>query len=180
MWWMIDDFLAYSRIGKSGNYEKVDINNIISGIETDFGKIIEDSNATIKANNLPAISCRVSEIKQLVQNLIANAIKFKRPEVSPIVEITREEPNNHLQFCVADNGIGISKEKHKEIFQMFNSLNSPEKYEGHGIGLAFCKKIVESHNGKIWVESSLGYGSNFYFTIQKNQFSNIIYCCSLL
>jgi len=164
---MIDGLLSYSRIGKSGNLKTVNIRNLINEIETDLGELIKQNSVTIQTDNLCAVNCYALELKQLFQNLIINAIKFKPPDAAPIIKIAQKESSGYWQFCVADNGIGISLEKHKEIFRMFTKLHLPEKYKGHGIGLAFCKKIVEIHQGKIWVESSPGNGSSFYFTIQK-------------
>jgi len=165
---MIDGLLNYSRLGKSSDYQVVNINHLISDIETDLGELIKQQNVTIQANNLPAIRCLAQETRQLFQNLISNAIKFQQSDVAPILEIKYKEIPDYWQFCVADNGIGISSKKHETIFRMFTKLHLPDEYEGHGIGLAFCKKIVEIHKGKIWVESSPGKGSQFYFTIHKN------------
>jgi len=157
---MIDGMLKYSRIGKSSDPKMVDMTSLISEIKTDLGELIKQNNATIRINNLTSINCIPQETRQLFQNLISNAIKFQQPGSAPIINITQKEFTGYWQFCVADNGIGISPKKHKAIFQIFTKLQ--------GIGLAFCKKIVEIHKGKIWVESSPGEGSRFYFTIQKN------------
>ncbi len=165
---MINGLLSYSKIGKSGNYQMVDLNNLILEIETDLHQLINQVNASLQINHLPCITCLEVEIRQLFQNLITNAIKFRKEQMTPIIEITHIEMPNYWQFCVADNGIGISPQKHQEIFQMFTKLHLVDVYEGYGIGLAFCKKIVEIHNGKIWVESLLGKGSRFYVTIHKN------------
>lgn len=164
---MINGLLSYSKIGKSGNYKTVNINSLITEIETDLSELINRLNVTILTLNLPVIYCLAIEVRQLFQNLITNAVKFQQPGVAPVIEITHMEKPGYWQFCVADNGIGISSKRYEEIFQMFRKLHLPEKYKGHGIGLAFCKKIVEIHNGKIWVESTVGGGSCFYFTIKK-------------
>jgi len=164
---MINGLLSYSKIGKSDNYQTVDVNRLIIETKTDLGELIKQKNAIIKTSNLPIINCLKLETRQLFQNLITNAIKFQQPDVAPIIEITHIEIPEYWQFCVSDNGIGISNKKHKEIFQMFTKLHLQEEYEGQGIGLAFCKKIVTIHKGKIWVESSPGSGSQFYFTILK-------------
>jgi len=165
---MIDGLLSYSRIGKSENFKTVDIRHLINEIQTDLSVLIKQKSVTIVANDLASINCLSLEVKQLFQNLITNAIKFQKPGKAPIIKINQKELPNFWQFCVADNGIGINSKKQTEIFQMFTKLHLPEEFEGHGIGLAFCKKIAEIHKGKIWVESSPGEGSQFYFTIQKN------------
>jgi len=164
---MIDGMLNYSRIGKSGDPETVDINSLIGEIKVDLAELIKEKNVIIEASDLPTINCVQLETRQLFQNLITNATKFQKVDIDPIIKITQKEIASYWQFCLADNGIGIDSKKYKTIFRMFTKLHLAQKYEGHGIGLAFCKKIVEAHNGKIWVESSPGNGSRFYFTIQK-------------
>lgn len=164
---MVESLLSYSRIGKSPGFEMVDINNLVAEVKTDLDQIIKQHNAIINTTNLPTINCLQVEIKQLFQNLVTNAIKFQQPGIASVVEISQKDLPNYWQFCMADNGIGISNKKHKEIFRIFTKLHLQKEYKGLGIGLAFCKKIVEAHNGKIWVASSLGKGSSFYFTINK-------------
>jgi light-regulated signal transduction histidine kinase (bacteriophytochrome) len=116
---------------------------------------------------MPVIRGHPTEIKQLFQNLIVNAIKFRREGVSPVIKIKPEKKPGFWQFSVSDNGIGID-EKHKDrIFIIFQRLHTRDEYEGSGIGLSHCKKIAELHGGKIWVESVPGEGSTFYFTIRE-------------
>lgn len=107
-----------------------------------------------------------SQLIQLWQNLISNAIKFNRSP-QPIVEITVESLEEEWRFCVADNGIGIAPEFHERIFIIFQRLHSDTEFEGTGVGLAICRKIVTRHGGKIWVESEEGKGAKFYFTLPK-------------
>ena len=107
------------------------------------------------------------QISQLFQNLIGNAIKFKG-EKSPQIKISAQELEDHWLFSVCDNGIGIDPQYQKQIFSIFKRLHTRKEYDGTGIGLSICKKIVERHNGKIWVESKFGEGATFYFTISKN------------
>jgi len=165
---MIDGLFNYSRIGKSGNFELIHINQLVREIEQELKELILEKKAVIKKNDLPAIVCLPLEIRQLFQNLISNAIKFQPPETHPVVQITCENMTDYWKFCVADNGIGISPKKHTDIFKMFTKLHLPTDYKGQGIGLAFCKEIIDIHKGKIWVESLPGEGSKFYFTISKN------------
>ena len=104
-------------------------------------------------------------MRQLFQNSIGNALKFTFGDRSPEIEITARQQDEHWLFAVADNGIGIEPQYTDKIFQMFQRLHSSSEYEGTGIGLAICHKVVTSHGGKIWVESKIGKGSTFYFTL---------------
>ena len=164
---MISGLLNYSRIGKSSNFQRLDLDCLLSEVTKDLGLLIKEKKVSIKNNDLPIVYGLKLEIKQLFQNLITNAIKFQRQNLDPEIKITWRDMQDHWGFCVADNGIGIKGKKQKGIFQMFTKLHLSSEYDGHGIGLAFCKKIVELHNGEIWVESSVGNGSQFYFTIRK-------------
>jgi len=166
---LIDAILAYSRLGKSKKYENVDCNLVIKTLKDDLQNVIARTNSQIDVANLPIIKGAELEIRLLFQNLISNGIKFTKPDITPVVSITAEkivsDDVNYWQFAVKDNGIGIA-EKHKErIFSIFQRLHSREEYEGTGIGLAHCKKIVESHGGKIWLTSEENKGTTFYFTI---------------
>lgn len=125
---------------------------------------IEETRAVIEIGELPKVWGQEFRLNQLFQNLVSNAIKF-RGEREPRVEVKATVENGHHVFCVADNGIGISPSYHDQIFVMFKRLHSRDKYEGTGVGLALCKKIVEGYGGKIWVESRPGEGSRFYFTL---------------
>jgi len=164
---MVNGLLRYSQIGKSNNFRTVNLNRLITTVETDLSLLIKDHKATIQYNELPAINGLKLEIKQLFQNLIANAIKFHLPNTPPLITLSCRKIPNFWEFCITDNGIGIPENKCQEIFQMYSKLHIPTEYKGYGIGLAFCQKIVEIHNGKIWVESAIGKGSKFYFTITR-------------
>lgn len=164
---MIDSLLAYSKIGKYEDFELSDINQIISSVEEDLGKIIEENQVTFIKPVLPHIKCIHSGISQVFQNLISNSIKFQPPNSKPVIEISFQENPTNWQFCVSDNGIGISQDKHEVVFQMFTKLHKQTEFKGYGIGLAFCKKIIELHKGNIWIESTPNIGSHFYFTISK-------------
>jgi light-regulated signal transduction histidine kinase (bacteriophytochrome) len=110
-----------------------------------------------------------AQLAQVFQNLIANAIKFRREGVPPHVHISAEREGDEWLFSVADNGIGIDPEQADRIFQIFQRLHTREEYEGLGMGLALCKRIVERHDGCIWVESKPGKGSTFYFTLSARE-----------
>lgn len=164
---MIKGISNYIKLEKNKDFEQCDINETITGIEQDLTQLIRENNAIIKKSNLPTIACNHTGIRQVFQNLIANAIKFQQPNSTPIIEITYYEHSKYWQFCVADNGIGISENKLEAVFQMFTKLHRPTEFKGYGIGLAFCKKIIELHCGNMWIESTPNMGSKFYFTISK-------------
>jgi signal transduction histidine kinase len=116
---------------------------------------------------MPVIKGYEIEIRLLFQNLISNAIKFRSPESDPVIRITCRKIDNFWEFAIADNGIGIAQEHQEKIFIIFQRLHLKSQYEGSGIGLAHCKKIVELHGGNIWVESEPYKGSKFIFTLME-------------
>jgi light-regulated signal transduction histidine kinase (bacteriophytochrome) len=165
---LVKGLLDYSRIGKNIEITDLSIPDIIVGLTIDLSLRIKETLTVIETHNLPInIKGYKLEMRQLFYNLIVNAMKFCAKGVNPKILITATEKNEFVEFCVADNGIGVSKEHQKKIFEIFKRLHIREEYEGTGIGLAHCQKIVELHGGKIWVESELGQGSKFYFTISK-------------
>ena len=164
---LISGLLNFSRLGTSGEKEKVDLNLCLNEIKANFQATIEEENITINADSLPVVEAYKVEITQLFQNIISNAIKFRKPDIAPIINISFEEESTHYKFKITDNGIGIKEEHLYKIFDMFSRLHSAKDYEGQGIGLAFCKKIVEMHHGEIWVESTHGESTTFNFTLQK-------------
>jgi chemotaxis family two-component system sensor kinase Cph1 len=124
---------------------------------------MEETGAKVEADPLPTVLADKDQLIQVFQNLIGNALKFKG-ENEPEIRISVQESQGFAQFCVADNGIGFDSKHADRIFVLFQRLNTRDKYEGTGIGLAICKKIVERHGGHIWAESQLGKGSSFFFT----------------
>jgi signal transduction histidine kinase len=160
---LIHSLLEYSRINQSRPFEKIKLNNLLDSVLLDLKKQIEQNNAIIKIDKLPNIHGDAVLIAQLFQNLISNAIKFKNTR-DPEIHILGKKVNNEYLFTVKDNGIGIPSEYSNKIFVIFQRLHTKDKYPGTGIGLAICKKIVEQHGGKIWMESEVGHGSNFHFT----------------
>jgi light-regulated signal transduction histidine kinase (bacteriophytochrome) len=165
---LIKDLLDYSRIGRKQEVASVDCNEIVSTVLDDLGSAIKEAGANIKTGELPMISGYKTELKQLFQNLIINAIKFRKKEVHPEIEIASHRVNGGYEFMIKDNGIGIPAEHSERIFIIFQRLHTRTEYEGSGIGLSHCKKIVELHGGKIWVKSKPGEGSAFHFTILEN------------
>ncbi|MFK7946061.1 MAG: PAS domain S-box protein [Saprospiraceae bacterium] len=165
---LLDDLLKYSTIGrKEKDLEMVDLNDTIYNVIQNLQHSVKEKNAEIQIEPLPQVKAFPIQMVQLFQNLISNAIKFVPNEKQPIINIKVKEQLNSYDFEVNDNGIGIQKEYLEKIFLVFKRLHSKEEYEGTGIGLATCKKIIENLNGQIWVESEYGKGTSFFFTIPK-------------
>ena len=165
---LIKDLLDFSRVGKNPVFENVDCNKIINTVIVEWADSIKESNAKVIFKNLPSITAIDIEIKRLFQNLISNSIKFRKKDVAPEIIISAEEKSEEYLFSVKDNGIGISEKHIPKLFVIFQRLNPAEEYPGTGVGLVTAKKIVNLHNGKIWMESKEGEGSTFYFTTPKN------------
>lgn len=163
---LITNLLEYSRIGKERELTLVDCNEIVNEVLSDIDNSIKRNNVKIALQNLPVLKGYKIELRQLFQNLISNSIKFRKNDVDPEISISADKFDNMWRFAVRDNGIGIDEKDKEKIFVIFKRLHNRDDYEGTGIGLSFCKKIVELHNGLIWVESKINEGSIFYFTIQ--------------
>ncbi len=164
---LIYSLLDYSRINRVKPFESIDLDDVLKEVMKDLSVSIKESQAKITWGKLPEIYGDKVLIGQLFFNLIANAIKFKGDR-TPEIDISYKIENGKYVFAVKDNGIGIKKEYAEKIFVIFQRLHSKDKYPGTGIGLAICKKIVERHEGEIWVESELNKGSTFYFTIKTD------------
>jgi PAS domain S-box-containing protein len=162
---LIEDLLSYARVGSRGRpFEAVDCRALVDTTLKDMRDRLEDASATVAVGDLPTVHGDPVQLAQLFQNVISNALKY-RGELSPRIEITADRRGNEWQFAIRDNGIGIAPEYSDQIFVMFKRLHPRERYEGTGIGLAICKKIVARHGGHIWVESEAGKGSTFLFTL---------------
>ena len=162
---LVKGLLDYSRIGKGKEKVIVDCNQIVNEIQQDLSVIISETNAQIKVENLPTISAYSTELRLLFQNLISNAIKFRKNNQKPLIKISAKKKEQYYHFLIEDNGIGIANKHIEKIFIIFQRLHNKHEYNGSGIGLAHCRKIVALHGGEIWVESELKKGSNFHFTI---------------
>ena len=166
---LIDDLLVFSRLNTDKKeFKLTDLNQLLENVLFNFKSVIEDNKIQIIVDSLPIIKCDESQVNQLFQNLISNAIKF-RDEKTPEIHISCQNSDNHWLFGVSDNGIGIDAEHQDKIFDVFRRLHNRDEYEGTGIGLAICKRIVERHEGQIWVESEQGQGSTFYFTLPQRE-----------
>jgi PAS domain S-box-containing protein len=164
---LIHDLLQYSRIGKNEEaFTKTDLNEMLRYIRRLLSETIAKNRAILTVQPLPEIMANKVLMNELFLNLVTNALKY-RGQKYPEIEIGYTEEKEHFTFYVTDNGIGISPEYFNTIFVIFQRLHAKSEYSGTGIGLALCKKIVETHKGKIWVQSALGKGSSFYFTIPK-------------
>lgn len=163
---LIDDLLAFSRLNtKKKDFQLTDLNKVVDTVLSDLKSTIEEEHAHIAKDNLPILMCDQSQIHQVFQNLISNALKFH--QTSPRIHITADENDKEYILGVKDDGIGIDPKHQHEIFDVFRRLHTREEYAGTGIGLSICKRIVERHNGRIWVESEPGKGATFYFTLLK-------------
>jgi len=164
---LIEDLLAYSRVGTKGkDFKPVAVENALGRAVTNLRAAIEESGAQITHGPLPTVSADEVQLAQLFQNLMGNAIKFRGAEEMKI-RIEAEENPSEWKFSVKDNGIGIEAQYFERIFMLFQRLHTKGDYPGTGIGLAICKKVVERHGGRIWVESEPGKGSSFIFTLPK-------------
>lgn len=170
---LINDLLIYSRVSTRGKeFKPTNCQEILKQTLADLQIAIRENEATVTYDPLPIVIADDVQIGQLFQNLIGNAIKFRKAE-PPNIHISAEQRDSEWVFSVRDNGIGIDLEYKDRIFVIFQRLHSMEKYPGTGIGLAVCKRIVERHNGSIWVESKPGVGSSFFFTIPIQRESDV-------
>ncbi len=171
----IKSILAYSKVGKKQlEVQMTNLNTVIDLKLFDLSQKISERNAKVKLAKLPEINCEKEHIGMLFYNLINNGIKFNKKE-NPTIEIACHEdaPEGFWKFSVSDNGIGIAPQFQDQIFEIFRRLNLKTEYKGTGIGLALCKKIVNRHGGKIWIESELEVGTTFFFTIRKEALENL-------
>jgi signal transduction histidine kinase len=162
---LIQDLLAFSRVGRNGpGAGNVDCNAVLQEVAQTLATAVQESGATVTHAELPTVWADRTQVAQLLQNLIGNAIKFRGKE-APVISVQAEKAGQQWRFSVSDNGIGIEAEHAKNIFVVFQRLHARSEYPGNGIGLAICKKIVEHYGGKIWMESQPGRGSAFKFTL---------------
>lgn len=165
---LIRDILAYSRVGRQGRgFVQTDMEAVVRFAISDLAVSIEKCGASIQYGRLPTVTADSTLMLQLLQNLLGNAIKYCAEGNRPEITVGAREERGGWLFWVKDNGIGIDPEDAQRIFQMFQRLHARGEYPGTGIGLSICKKIVEYHGGRIWVESRVGEGSTFFFTIPE-------------
>jgi light-regulated signal transduction histidine kinase (bacteriophytochrome) len=165
---LINTLLDYSQLGRNKKLTYVNCNDLILNVISDIRFLLDAKDVSIEVSELPTLFLFKTEIIQLFQNLITNAVKFQEPGNKPKIQIWSEKQNGTWIFLVKDNGIGILSAHFDKVFQIFQRLHyNEEAYEGKGIGLAYCKKIVQMHQGKIWIESEQGKGTTVHFTIPE-------------
>lgn len=164
---LINDLLEYSRIGRKGQpFVTVNLNDVVDQVREELSMLVSETGARIVSEDLPTVHGDQVQLVQLLENLIGNGIKYCRSAV-PRVEVSARRDDGRWVVAVRDNGIGIAAEFRERIFKIFQRLHTRDEYTGTGIGLAICKRIVDRHGGRIWVESAVGYGSTFYFTLPE-------------
>jgi len=165
---LIADLLTFSRVDRGDRTERrvpVDTQACLNRAIENLAASIADAKANVTSGPMPTVLSNPTQLNQLFQNLVGNAIKFHSPDKPPEVRVDCNKSQGAWQFAVHDNGIGIAPKDYDRVFQIFQRLHTREEFPGTGIGLALCKKIVERQGGRIWVESQKGRGSTFYFTI---------------
>jgi len=163
---LINDLLEFSRVTTKGKeFVPVDCNALVARVQSDLEFAIKESGATLNVADLPTVMADAGQLGQVFQNLIGNALKYRAPEQTPEIGVAAEQRDTEWLFSVSDTGIGIDPQHFERVFQLFQRLHTREEYSGTGIGLALCKKIIERHGGKIWLESEAGKGSTFFFTV---------------
>lgn len=166
---LIDDLLTYSRVNRLGKpFEPTDLQSTVQVVLQNLHASISDNKAVVIYDKLPVVAADSGQMVQLFQNLIGNAIKFHGQD-PPQVNILVKDQDSDFLFVVKDNGIGIDPQYLDRLFKIFQRLHTKEEYPGSGIGLVICKKIVERHGGRIWLEPQVGKGSTVYFTLKKEQ-----------
>jgi light-regulated signal transduction histidine kinase (bacteriophytochrome) len=164
---LVDGLLVHARVGSApAREEACDCNAIVASVVEDLRVAVAEADADVRCAPLPTIVAVPFQLRQLFQNLVENALKFRREE-PPRVEVQAHDREQEWEFVVSDNGTGIPPQHATRVFEAFHRVHGWDAFPGVGLGLATCKKIVESAGGRIWVESRLGHGSAFHFTIPK-------------
>ena len=169
---LVQDLLAFSRVGRQSFAPRLtDCNTVLQAALQNLEVAVQESGALVQHTQLPVVIADSSQLVQVFQNLIGNAIKF-RGSAPPVVRVSVKTKGKDWVFSVADNGIGIAAEHLENVFVVFRRLHTRTEYPGNGIGLSICKKIIEQHGGRIWVQSELGHGSTFQFTLPGKAAAN--------
>ncbi len=172
---LIQDLLAYSRVGTHHKQpEPTPCGQLLENALADLQTSISKANAKITSDLLPVVVADATQLTQLFQNLIGNAVKFRHDDVPPEIHVGAKRQRDQWVLWVKDNGIGIPPDQYERIFEVFERLHTRKKYPGTGLGLAICRKIVARHGGRIWVESSVGEGTTFYFTLPDTVCSSAV------
>ncbi len=169
---LIDDLLTYSRVtSHAKEFENVDLENVLDVVFSNLSFYLEENKVIITKDSLPVVFADPSQMGQIFQNLISNAIKFHNGS-TPKIHISSQKSETEWIFAVADNGIGIDPNYQEQIFEVFKRLHTRNEYPGSGIGLSICQKIIQRHGGRIWVESKKDVGSTFFFTLPIQKSTN--------
>ena len=168
---LVTDLLAYAKLvaSKEAPMKTMQLNDVVDKVLAGLKNQIDTNDVSIECDDLPNVDVVPTKIDQVFQNIISNAIKFKKKDEPLNIKILSENKNGHWELTIEDNGIGIDRSNQERIFAPFEKLHSQQEYEGSGIGLATCKKIIEMHKGKIWVESEKDKGTKFFFTLPQGQ-----------
>jgi light-regulated signal transduction histidine kinase (bacteriophytochrome) len=167
---LIDDILIYSRVSTRGlPFRRVELEAVFQDVLANLRAAIEETGAAVTHDPLPVLEADPSQLTQVLQNLVGNGLKFHQEGVPPVVHVSAKAEGQEWVVSVEDNGIGIDPLLFGRLFNLFQRLNSQDKYPGTGVGLAVTKKIVERHGGRIWVESQPGKGSTFFFSLPRQR-----------
>jgi light-regulated signal transduction histidine kinase (bacteriophytochrome) len=165
---LIRDILQYSKLEQQiSNVKEVDLNRVVGKVINGLKDFITTGNASVHIGQLPTVNGNETMLNELFQNLIENGIKYNKSE-KKYVSLTVADKGQYWAFEVKDNGIGFDEQYAQQIFKIFKRLHGDEEFQGTGIGLSICHKVVENHGGKIWAHSKIGEGSTFHFTLPKN------------
>jgi signal transduction histidine kinase len=163
---LIDDLLTFSRVGRIDHHRGwVDLGAVVTHLLQDWDKAVRAAGVVVRVDALPSVLGDATLLRQLIENLFSNAVKFRRPGVDPIIEITAERVGAEWLMRVCDNGIGVPPEHRESIFTMFSRLAQSAERPGSGIGLAICHRVVQAHGGRLWVEDGTAGGAQLCFTI---------------
>ena len=171
---LIEDLLAYSRVGTRGKTFRAEpVAQAVSNAMKSLALWLAETGSKVQVDDLPCVPCDILQLENVFQNLIGNAIKFRKKDQACLVRIRAALEGTDWVFLVEDNGIGLETRHFEKIFQVFQRLHTRQEYPGNGIGLAICKKIIERHHGRIWLESQVGVGTTFFFTIPSKETEEI-------
>jgi light-regulated signal transduction histidine kinase (bacteriophytochrome) len=161
----VEGLLMLAHIGTpGGEFHPTNLEAVLADVLADLSVQLETAGATVERDPLPTVRGNVGQLHALLQNLLTNAVKYRHPERRPVVRLSATKGREQWEIRVVDNGIGIAEQHHEDIFTVFHRLHPEAEYDGIGVGLTVCKKIVERHGGRIWVESTLGAGATFVCT----------------